>query len=38
MKPTTASVFKHKQVQVPGYRFAMRCEELNIMRMRGYES
>lgn len=37
MKPTTASVIKHKQVQ-PGYRFTMRCEELNIMNMRGYDS
>jgi len=37
MKPTTASVLKHKQVQ-PGYRFTMRCEELNIMNMRGYDS
>ncbi len=35
MKPTTASVLKHKQVQ-PGYRFIMRCEELNIMNMEGY--
>lgn len=38
MKPTTASVLKHKQVQVPSYRFNMRCEGLNIMNMRGYES
>jgi len=37
MKPTTASVIKHKQVQ-PSYRFTMRCEELNIMNMRGYDS
>lgn len=37
MKLSTASVIKHKQVQ-PGYRFTMRCVELNIMNMRGYES
>jgi hypothetical protein len=37
MKPTIASVSKHMQAQ-PGYRFTVRCEELNIMNMRGYNS
>jgi hypothetical protein len=36
MKPAVASVSKHNLVQVPGYRFTMRCEELNIMNMEGY--
>jgi len=37
MKLSTASVVKHKQVQ-PGYRFIMRCVELNTMNTRGYGS
>jgi hypothetical protein len=37
MKPTNASVSKHMQAQ-PSYRFTVRCEELNIMNMRGYDS
>jgi hypothetical protein len=37
MKPTIASVSKHMQAQ-PGYRFTARCVELNIMKMRGYDS
>ncbi len=35
MKPTSVSTVKHQQVQ-PGYRFIMRCEELNIMYNEGF--
>ena len=37
MKFVSTSASEHKQVQ-PDYRFIMRCEELNTMNMRGYDS
>ncbi len=37
MKPTSAPVLKHQQVE-SCYRFTMRGEQLNIMNMRGYDS
>ena len=36
MKFVSTSASKHEQVKT-GYRFIMRCAELNIMNMRGYD-